>query len=313
MSKAEPKISTSEVVLIGLFLAILDTIDLIPFAGDLTDVAAAPLVLYYFLKHINGIAYVVAEILDAIPLTQEFPTRSLVWLGTVIFDRFAPDKVEEAVEKIGEAGEGGEGGGGLEGEEGLANASSEGAQSAASAEGAQIEGAEGVANEEAMAEGGQAAEGGEREAGGGNETAGEEKEGRTTEEQKSEGRSENGENGEEGEGGEGGQGEEGEEGDDLMATESEKSWEQETAGDLFGPDKDIDYSPKADEEDEESNGAAEEAPSNLTSIDSSKKWQGAQNYDVDNALPGQRGKTIPFYDVKKKTPRGDKGSEQKAA
>ncbi len=58
--KAEPKISVSEAVLIGMFLAILDVIDLIPLAGDLTDVAAAPLVLYYFMKHINGTAYIIS-------------------------------------------------------------------------------------------------------------------------------------------------------------------------------------------------------------------------------------------------------------
>lgn len=107
--KAEPKISLPEIVFIGIFLGVLDLIDLIPAAGDITDVFAAPLLLYYVMKHINGIAYAAALILDAIPFTQEFPTRSLVWWGTVIFDHFAPKQLSSTVERIGELEEGGTG------------------------------------------------------------------------------------------------------------------------------------------------------------------------------------------------------------
>jgi hypothetical protein len=107
--KAQPKISLPEIILIGLFLGILDAIDLIPFAGDLTDVFAAPLVFYYFIKNINGVAYIVSLILDAIPLTQEIPTRSIVWWGTVILDHFAPKKLTAALEQVGEIEEGGAG------------------------------------------------------------------------------------------------------------------------------------------------------------------------------------------------------------
>lgn len=104
--KAEPKISLPEAILIGIFLGVLDLIDLIPFAGDITDMFAAPLLFYYVIKHINGVAYAASLILDAIPVTQEFPTRSLVWWGTVIFDHFAPKQLSQAVEKTGELGEG---------------------------------------------------------------------------------------------------------------------------------------------------------------------------------------------------------------
>jgi hypothetical protein len=107
--KAEPKISVSEAVLIGLFLAILDVIDLFPIAGDLTDVAAAPLVLYYFMKNINGTVYIIAWVMDLIPILQELPNRSIAWWGTVIFERVAPAKLEQAVEAVGEAVEGNEG------------------------------------------------------------------------------------------------------------------------------------------------------------------------------------------------------------
>jgi len=116
-TRPDPKISTSEAVLIGLFLLTLDAIDLIPLAGDLTDVAAAPLVFYYFTKHINGTAYIISCGLDLIPVVQEFPTRSIVWWGTVALDRFAPAKVEELIEATGEKLEGGEGGPGELGSE----------------------------------------------------------------------------------------------------------------------------------------------------------------------------------------------------
>lgn len=115
--KPQPKISLPEAVAIGMFLGILDAIDLIPLAGDVTDVAAAPLLLYYYMKHLNGIAYGASLILDAIPGIQEVPTRSIVWWGTIAFDHFAPKQVEEALEKLGEEAEGKEEGALSEGEE----------------------------------------------------------------------------------------------------------------------------------------------------------------------------------------------------
>lgn len=90
--------------MVGLFLAVLDAIDLIPFAGDITDLFAAPLVFYYFFKNINGLLYILSLILDAIPGIQEVPSRSIVWWGTVLFERFAPAKVVAVAEKAGELG-----------------------------------------------------------------------------------------------------------------------------------------------------------------------------------------------------------------
>lgn len=136
---AQPKIPVVDMVLVGLFLAILDVIDLIPLAGDLTDIFAAPLVFYYFFKNINGVSYVVSLVLDAIPGIQEVPTRSIVWWGTVIIDHLAPKKLEQVLEKTGELAQANEGGGA---DVGAANAATEGAAGAAA------EGAEGAAGAE---------------------------------------------------------------------------------------------------------------------------------------------------------------------
>lgn len=237
-NKPDPKISTSEAVLIGMFVLTLDAIDLIPFAGDLTDIAAAPLLLYYYTKHINGLAFVIAEVLDAIPLTQEFPSRTIVWVGTVAFDRFAPAEVEKAVEAAGEKMEGGEGG--VEGEGELGAGAAESAQQeAASAEEIQTQenvgGGEGGATEE-----GGGATKGEAE----NETreSSQEKEGAENEplEEEEGGRGKNEEE-------EGGNGEEEEE--DEMAAESERSPEEEAEMKDFSLNESPTPSNSADAED----------------------------------------------------------------
>lgn len=141
--KGEPKISDSEVVLVGMFVGTLDVIDFIPGAGDLTDIPGAGLIFYYYKKHINGIVYIISEILDAIPFVGIFPWRTCVWIGTVAFDRLAPKKIEEALEELGEKAEGGEGGTGeLEGETtSLEQGTAQGGQSAeAGTEGASSRG-----------------------------------------------------------------------------------------------------------------------------------------------------------------------------
>src|SRR5665213_3066891 len=85
--EAEPKISDVEIILIGLFFATLDLIDLIPIAGDITDVVAAPMGFYYWMKGINATTFIVAEVLDLIPGIQEFPSRTIGWGITVWLDR----------------------------------------------------------------------------------------------------------------------------------------------------------------------------------------------------------------------------------
>jgi hypothetical protein len=279
--KAEPKISVSEAVLIGLFLAILDAIDLIPLAGDLTDVAAAPLVLYYFMKNINGTAYIIAWVMDLIPFLQEFPNRSIAWWGTVIFERIAPAKLQSAVEQTGEIAEGKEGGGELEEGEKLGEGASEGAeasknaeQGVSSAEEAQgwveAEGMEGAAPAEGR---GGEAEG--QEAGGETKTQTEE-DGGETKNPKEEGRGEEG----------------GAEKEDISETESEKNPIDVEEENLFEGSGD-DASAKSDEEDE----SEEETPNpigNTMGIDSSKKWQKSQR----TAKPTSQLTSV--YDVKPK-------------
>ena len=133
----EPKISTAEIVLIGAFYGILDVIDIIPIAGDITDIIAAPMFLYYSSKGISGIPFLVSEILDAIPLTQEFPSRTIGWIVTVVIDR--NPKLEAQLQTAAAVAGAVEGAGGLAG-------GGEALEGAAAAEGA---GGEALALEEA--------------------------------------------------------------------------------------------------------------------------------------------------------------------
>jgi hypothetical protein len=87
LPKPEPKISEVEIILVGLFFGLLDVIDIIPIAGDITDVIAAPMGLYYWSKGINATAFIAAEILDLIPVAQEIPSRTIGWAITVVLDR----------------------------------------------------------------------------------------------------------------------------------------------------------------------------------------------------------------------------------
>lgn len=88
LQQPEPKISEVEIILIGIFYLLLDVFDLIPAVGDLTDVIAAPMGYYYWTKGLNGITFIVAEIIEAIPGPQEFPfIRIITWGITVWIDR----------------------------------------------------------------------------------------------------------------------------------------------------------------------------------------------------------------------------------
>ncbi len=83
----EPKISDVEIVAIGVFFVMLDLIDLIPIAGDVTDIVAAPMGMYYWMKGINGTAFIAAEVLDLIPFVQMVPSRTIGWVITAYIDR----------------------------------------------------------------------------------------------------------------------------------------------------------------------------------------------------------------------------------
>jgi hypothetical protein len=278
--KAEPKISTAEAVLILLFVLLLDAIDLIPFAGDLTDVAGAPLLLYYMSKHINGVAYLIAEILDAIPVVQELPSRTIVWIATVLFDRFAPAAVEQAVEKVGELEQGGEGAGTGELEAGA----SEGAAGAEAGAGAAAATEEGAQGGQAL----NAGEGVEGEA----RIKGEETSSSSTSSQQEEARSGGGEEG--GQGDQEGAEKTGSE-EDEMAAESEGDPMKENAKKLLdevdGGGGNESFGGGDETEDEED--TSEAPPPNVVGIDSSSKWQANQQQKERPATPS-------VYDIKRK-------------
>lgn len=88
IQKPEPKISDVEIILIGVFYLGLDAIDLIPAAGDITDVIAAPMGFYYWMKGLNGTAFLASEAIEAIPGAQEIPfVRTITWGINIWLDR----------------------------------------------------------------------------------------------------------------------------------------------------------------------------------------------------------------------------------
>jgi hypothetical protein len=87
LQQPEPKISDVEAILIGTFLGILDIIDIIPIAGDITDIATTPLNFYFWSKGIQSTTFVVSQLLDLVPVVQEFPSRTIAWGITVYMDR----------------------------------------------------------------------------------------------------------------------------------------------------------------------------------------------------------------------------------
>lgn len=105
---SEPKISLPEAIIIGLLMAVLDALDILPIAGDITDAPAALLFLYYQVKGISGTMFAIAWVLDLIPIIQEFPSRSVAWWIGVYMDRH-PSKVGRIVEQVGEIAQGEEG------------------------------------------------------------------------------------------------------------------------------------------------------------------------------------------------------------
>ena len=114
-NKPEPKIHLPMAVFIGLSVLLLDIVDIIPGAGDITDIPSLGVNFYLYSIGVSGIMFLVAEILDLFPVLQEFPTRTIAWIATVLFEWIAPAKVERVVEAAGEMGEGAEGAEGKEG------------------------------------------------------------------------------------------------------------------------------------------------------------------------------------------------------
>jgi hypothetical protein len=118
----QPKIGLVEALFIGLAVLVLDVIDLIPIAGDITDGPSLLVNYYLYSKGVNGIWFIIGEVLDLIPVVQEFPSRSIAWVVVVYLDHH-PSKIIQTAEKAGELAEGGESGG----EVGAATETGEGA------------------------------------------------------------------------------------------------------------------------------------------------------------------------------------------
>lgn len=110
----EPKIHLPVAILVGLAVLVLDLIDLIPIAGDITDIPSLMVNFYLLTIGVSGIVFLIGEVLDLIPVVQEFPCRSIAWWVTVGIDHFAPASVQQVFERVGEELQGGEGA--LEGE-----------------------------------------------------------------------------------------------------------------------------------------------------------------------------------------------------
>jgi hypothetical protein len=105
----EPKIHIPVALLIGLAVLVLDLIDLIPIAGDLTDLPSLMVNFYLYTLGVSGVFFIIGEVIDLFPVAQEFPWRSIAWWITVGVDHFAPAPVAAVTEKIGEELQGGEG------------------------------------------------------------------------------------------------------------------------------------------------------------------------------------------------------------
>lgn len=133
IQKPEPKISDVEIILIGIFYLGLDAIDFIPAAGDITDVIAAPMGFYYWMKGLNGTAFLASEAIEAIPGAQEFPfVRTITWGINIWLDRHPKlEAIFATVEAIGAGADALEGGG-VSGAEGISNSENLAAETAGS-------------------------------------------------------------------------------------------------------------------------------------------------------------------------------------
>jgi hypothetical protein len=106
--KSGPKIDLTVGLFVGIIMVIADLIDLIPLAGDLVDICiGAPLQLWLFFEGIRGTFVFIGNIVEAIPILQEFPlTRTITWGVTWFIDN--NPKLEKVTELAGGAMGGGE-------------------------------------------------------------------------------------------------------------------------------------------------------------------------------------------------------------
>jgi len=105
--KPEPKISLPEFIFVGLFIVLVDTIDLIGllFAfpmSDITDVVMFPVTqIYLYMKGVRGTFMLIGNLIEAIPWIGDLPVRTVVWCITYFIDHHP--KLEKITEVVGGA------------------------------------------------------------------------------------------------------------------------------------------------------------------------------------------------------------------
>ncbi len=90
--KPEPKISLVEFIFLGLFIVLIDLIDLVGLLvglplSDITDLFMFPITQFYlFMKGVKGTYMLVGNIIEAIPYIGDLPVRTVVWCITYYID-----------------------------------------------------------------------------------------------------------------------------------------------------------------------------------------------------------------------------------
>jgi len=105
--KPEPKISLPEFIFVGLFIVLVDIIDLIGllFAfpmSDITDIVMFPVTqIYLYMKGVRGTFMLIGNLIEAIPWIGDLPVRTVVWCVTYFIDHHP--KLEKITEIAGGA------------------------------------------------------------------------------------------------------------------------------------------------------------------------------------------------------------------
>ena len=104
--KPEPKISLTEAYLLIVFAIIADLLSIVPLLNDIVAVIFTfGSQIYYFMKGVNGIAGIAAEIIEFIPVLSILPGTLLGVVLVILIDRAAATKLgQTALKTAGPAG-----------------------------------------------------------------------------------------------------------------------------------------------------------------------------------------------------------------
>jgi hypothetical protein len=98
--KPEPKISLPIALFIGIIMVLCDILEFIPIMGDILDIVVGfPLDIYLWLSGINVTYALIEQAVEAIPVAQELPLWTAMWIATVITAN--NPKLEKAAELAG--------------------------------------------------------------------------------------------------------------------------------------------------------------------------------------------------------------------